>query len=173
MRAQRGFAVLTVLVLTMLLMGVLTAAVTTMQHGDTLPAPIQVFAQGRALGAQLQQIRFQIVACAELRGDNGTGVRVAFPVTPASGLLRDAVCPATGRNLWTGNVGGAVALQPPLPGFAEWAYAMNATNVRVQARATTALAIAALAELPKLEANAISIGSFAKPGDTADIAIFK
>jgi hypothetical protein len=82
---------------------------------------------------QYQQIRSRILSCgiAYPGGINGTGFRVQYPGTPASGNLADALCPGhpDKDNLWTGR--GGMLLPAPPAAFSQWKYINDATSMRL------------------------------------------
>jgi len=84
-------------------------------------------------------IRSKLLACTILYpgGNNGLGFRLAFPVTPASGLVSDLLCPGnpnTNKSLWTSSDG--VFSPRQLNGFSVWSYTHDVTSVRISITAT-------------------------------------
>lgn len=86
-----------------------------------------------ALLEQATLVRSRIIGCAVSypAGDNGTGVRIQYPATPTSGLVRDLTCPGQpgSNNLWTGT--GGLTLPSPPKIFNAWRYVNDTSSMRI------------------------------------------
>lgn len=91
--------------------------------------------------SQFETIRMKVFDCvlSYPGGNNGLGMRPAYPAAPASGLVQDLICPGApvgAQSIWGGQDG--VFYPPRIRGMGPWRYAHDAQSVRVFAQPTDA-----------------------------------
>lgn len=136
-RAQRGFAVLSYTLATLVLLGI-TAAVVLVSSNRSSNADQQWVATSKII-AQANLLRQKILDCAGQNGNNGTSTHSAYPLGSAIDQVTTVAlltCPYSSQNLFSGTDG--VFLPPAPTGFATWQYLNSSTaGVQLQLTATT------------------------------------
>ncbi|WP_126223427.1 hypothetical protein [Burkholderia ambifaria] len=127
---QRGFAVLPMLMVAVILAVVVTAFVA---QSDTSGLRNQAYTNAAAqVATQANFIRARILLCGSDYPDgvNGTSYRPALPAAPTATAVSALICPGTGQNLWVGTDGVTL---PVAPAFmtSGWAYTNDGTSARL------------------------------------------
>lgn len=125
---QRGILlsmVLATLVLLSVLMALASRSLSSLDNGRTrADVREQVISQ-----AEIIRLKLSDCAISYPGGNNGTAFRVAYPAKPASGLVKDLVCPGSGVSLWSGKDG--VFAPVTIVGFGDWTYANDGASMRI------------------------------------------
>ncbi|MBK3780206.1 hypothetical protein G3A43_08040 [Paraburkholderia aspalathi] len=129
-RRQRGFAVLPLLMVAVVLAGAVIAFVA---YSDTSGLRNQAYSDaGAQVAVQANFLRARINLCGAdyPDGANGTSYRPALPAAATVVAVSTLVCPGTGQNLWLGTDGVTL---PPVPKFmtGTWQFTNDSTSARL------------------------------------------
>jgi len=188
---QRGFSAITLILASIVLIGVLTAAASMSMNKNQSGMAQSTAAQ--SIVAQTNLISGKILKCVAdyPAGDNGSGNHVPYPYygtapntgVAATGAVSGLYCPgsgsagtsdATDANLFSGTDG--IFLSPQPSGFSAWSYVNDGTNVRILLQASsaanaTAWATALTAAAAKFSASQASIVTTTWANDTLQYII--
>lgn len=143
---QQGFAI-GYFILALSLMSLMIYAISGLSTSNASLA--WVAKSSEAVLSQATMVREKILTCGTAfpGGDNGSASSSAeykkYPATPVSGLLKDAVCPGSSREIFTGHDG--VFLRKLPNGFSEWAYTNDLTGMYIGATVAAGMAADAAA----------------------------
>jgi hypothetical protein len=127
---QRGFAVLPMLMVAVILAVVVTAFVA---QSDTSGLRNQAYTNAAAqVATQANFIRARILLCGSDYPDgvNGTSYRPALPAAVTATAVSALVCPGTGQNLWVGTDGVTLPVAPAFMSSG-WAFTNDGTSARL------------------------------------------
>ncbi|MEX3983829.1 hypothetical protein AB4Y45_33125 [Paraburkholderia sp. EG287A] len=127
---ERGFAVLPMLMVAVVLAGAVAAFVA---FSDTSGLRNQAYSDaGAQVAVQASFLRARITLCGSDYPDgvNGTAYRPALPAAATTVAVGTLICPGTGQNLWLGTDGVTL---PPAPKFmtGAWQFVNDGTSARL------------------------------------------
>jgi len=188
---QRGFSAITLILASIVLIGILTAAASTSMNKNQAGMAQNTTAQ--SIVAQVNLVSGKILKCVAdyPAGDNGSGNHAPYPYygtapntgVAATGAVSGLYCPGSGAggttdatdvNLFSGTDG--IFLPLPPTGFSAWTYVNDGSNVRILLQASsaanaTAWATALAAAAAKFSASQASVATTTWANDTLQYII--
>lgn len=127
-RAQGGYSILVVILMTIALAAVLSASLT---GGTSISSMVAGNNAAQTVVAQAGLIRTRLLQCSNdyPTGNNGGLYRRSFPRADTPTLVSALTCPGNGLGLWAWSDG--VSLPSAISGFDAWYYTNDAASMRI------------------------------------------